>query len=174
MPRVMLLGNLPVAGAYQPPPGRLLQPQPGLYGLGRVGRLGVTTSEICNDPATMFLQAGSGLFSGAASSGCRTGAGGQQVDAGWCSASTGVAAANTAMNTACASARSAASQQGDPTELESLRSQIEIERLRAQSTTNLAQTAAQQRQAADYKPYLYGGIALAAVVGLIVIVKMKK
>ena len=173
MPRVMLLGRLPLAGQYRPPPGRLLQAGPGLYGLGN---LGVTMEEICNDPATMFIQAGTSLFAGAASSGCQT-RDGRQVDASWCAASTGVTAANTSLNTACAAARTAAqntSSDADPTELETLRAQLEIERLRAQGSTNLAMASSARAGAAtDYKPYIYGGIALAAVIGLIVVFKKR-
>lgn len=172
MPRVMMLGRLPLAGQYQPPPGRLLQAQPGLYGLRR-GGLGVTMSEVCNDPATMFMQTAGGLFSGAASSGCQT-TGGHQADAGWCAASTGVAAANTTMTAACQQARAAAVASGDPTEIESLNAQLEIERLRAQSAMNL-QTSMASRPAPkpDYTPYIVGGVALAAIVGLALVMKKR-
>jgi len=172
MPRVMLLGKLPLAGQYTPPPGRLLQAGPGLYGVRRAG-LGLTMEEVCTDPATMFMQAAAGAFSGAASSGCRTTSGGQQADAGWCAASTGTGTANTTLTAACQSARAAASQSGDPTEMETLEAQLEIERLRAQSTTNLAQMGAAARPAPDYKPYIIGGVALVAVVGLVYFLKKK-
>jgi hypothetical protein len=174
MPRVMMLGRLPLAGQYQPPPGRLLQAQPGLYGLRR-GGLGLTTSEVCNDPATMFMQTAAGLFSGAASSGCATGTGGQAADQGWCSASTGVAAANTAMNTACAQARAAQNSGVDPTAMETLQAQLEIERLRAQSSTNLVSSmqAGAATRKPDYTPYIIGGVALAALLGVVLVMKKR-
>ncbi len=177
MPRVMLLGRLPLAGQYQPPPGRLLQAGPGLYGLrrGGMGGLGATMEEICNDPGTMFAQALAAGFSGAASSGCTTRDGAPQ-DAGWCAASTGTAAANTALNAACTQARASASASGDPTALEDLRAQLEIERLRNESTMSLVQGMQQRPVAApavDYKPYIIGGLALVGIIGLVVVLKKR-
>ena len=169
MPRVMLLGKLPLAGSYVPPPGRLLQP--GLYGVRRAG-LGLSTAEVCNDPATLFMQTLAAGFSGAASSGCRTGTGGQAQDAGWCAASTAVGQANTTMSTVCTQARNADSAAGDPTESENLQAQLEIERLRAQTQIGSgAYGGAAQRT--NYTPYIIGGLVLVGVVGLAVALKKR-
>lgn len=167
MPRVMLLGKLPLAGAYVPPPGRLLS---GLN--GRRGRLGVTTEEVCNDPATLFMQTLAAGFSGAASSGCRTSSGGTAQDPGWCAASTAVGQANTTMSTVCQQARTSASASGDPTASEDLQAQLEIERLRASNQMNLA--AQSSARAPNYTPYIVGGLALVGVVGLAVLLKKRR
>lgn len=184
MPKVMLLGNLPLAGAYQPPPGRLLMSEPGLYGLSGSGRrrrntrglaaLGDTTSDVCNDPATLFAQTLAAGFSGAASSGCRTTSGGAAQDQGWCTASTGVASANTTLNAVCQQARAAA--HGDPTENQNLQAQLEIERLRAQSSANIASASAHAQVGAkvDYTPYIFAGVGLAVVVGAALYFRKKR
>jgi hypothetical protein len=181
MPKVMLLGNLPLAGAYQPPPGRLLMSEPGLYGLSGSGRrrrnmrgLGDTTSDVCNDPGTMFMQTLAAGFSGAASSGCHTTSGGAVQDQGWCSVSTGVQSANTTLNAVCQQAR--ASAQGDPTENQNLQAQLEIERLRAQSSANISAATAHAQVGAktDYTPYIFAGVGLVAVVGLALFFRKKR
>jgi hypothetical protein len=177
MSRVMTLSGLPMAGAYRPPPGRVLGlgsigfpaaalrfPAAALHGMyrPRMRGLGVTMTEMCNDPATAIMTTlASGLSAGFAA----------QTDHGWQQAGTGVAAATTAFNAACTQARAAANAaSAAPGDAQAAATLMQIQALTQQQQMMQAQAALQAAQSNQIlgldKPVFYGGLAVLGLLGL--------
>jgi len=176
----MTIAGLPMAGAYRPPPGRVLGvgnlagmgfpaaalhfPASALHGMyrPRMRGLGVTMTEMCNDPATAIMTTlASGLSAGFAAQG----------DRGWQQAGTGVTAATTAFNAACTRAAAAANAASPaPGDAGAAATLMQIQALTQQQQTSAMQAqllAAQSNQIMGLdKPVFYGGLALLGLLGL--------
>lgn len=191
MARVMTLSGLPVAGAYRQPPGRILG-ELVLSGMGRsyrgdrdlrgelsrsyrgdrdlrgLGGLGLTTAEMCNDPASALLSTlSAGVAAGLAA----------QHDQGWQQAGSGVQAATTAFNAACTSARAAAAGQvisSDPAAQSTAAALAQIQALSQQQQSSAMQMQMQQQLSMQHSLIMglqpavfYGGLALVGVLGAV-------
>jgi len=185
MPRVMMLGSsVPRAGGYRPPPGIVVH-SPSLVGLGRINHVGGrrrigglgTMQEICDDPATAFIQTGLEIFRSASASGCtQVTRDGRRVaqDEGWCAASRGTQAGNTAFDRNCTRVREAAQAEADandPTEMSSLRAQLDLERQRSDMLLQTRNVGATESAERDYTPWLVGGAVGLGVIGLVLLMK---
>jgi len=163
MPRVMMLGNLPLAGAYRPTPGRVVGMTRGLHGLGDL-------LETCNDPGVAI---GSALSSSAgAGFGTATGDSTEAQAARAFGAAFSGFSAN--LSTACAQARAAAAS-GDPTAAQDLQAALDIERARNegyQASISMQQQSSGGTVAKDYTPYyVVGGLGVLGLLAALFILK---
>ena len=188
MARVMTLSGLPMAGAYRQPPGRVIGELAGL-GISRRGAseatlraignsrrgssvnalrgLGLTTLEMCNDPASALISTMTAGFAAGLAA---------QHDQGWQQAGTGVQSATTAFNAACTAARAAAAGQtmsADPAAQSTAAALAQIQALTAQQQAQ-AQMMTMQAQMQSSSQILgldssvfYGGLAVVGVLGAV-------
>lgn len=186
MPKVMMLSGVPLAGAYRPPPGRVLNGLGGLgaqiaqvrypYGgqvpsfqsmqLGSVrralGRAGL--GDMCTDDGWAAVNAlmtgvGSGIQAGAT----QTRDGVTTTDYGWAAVGTGARSTAEAWRQICA-ARGAQGSTVDPTAGMAAQQQQMIEFYRQQALMNTRSSAPAPAPAAGAdKTWTYVGIGVGAV-----------